>query len=403
MKKRKIFTYILLGLFLMFTVIHCLEISKVFSMPSEFYASYSELNQTKRKNPFGRYIKMDMKNQNINTGAKDKEEETVVFKLFGIIPIKKVKAKILPEEEVYIGGVPIGMKVDIDGVLVISENVVDIGNNEIIRNKHLKAGDLIIEIDDKKISNIEDISSLLNDKKEDTAKVTYIRNNKKKTEILPILKDEEGRYKLGIWGKNTISGIGTLTFAKGDNKYGALGHAITNGKDESAIPITGGNIYDCKVVGFVKGQKNKPGQIKGLFVEKDEEGNINKNSNYGIYGKLDQSNDLIDKNLTAKLGGRLGIKPGDAKIISNISGIREEYDIEIIKANYQSTVEDKSIVFRVKDRRLIDLTGGIIQGMSGSPIIQNDKIVGAVTHVFISDPTKGYGIYCDWMIEQMDF
>lgn len=403
MKKKKFFTYIFISLFLATAIIHGLEISKVFTMPSEFYASYSELNQTKKENPFGKYVKMDIKNKNVNTGDKDKQEEIVIFKLFGIIPIKKVKAKLLPEEEVFIGGVPIGMKVNIDGVLVISDNIIDLENSTIVKNKHLKTGDLIIKIDDKKVSDIEDISNILNEKEDDKVKVTYIRNNKEKTEILPILKDEDGRYKLGIWGKNSISGIGTLTFSKSDNKYGALGHAITNGKDENAIPITGGNVYDCKIVGFEKGQKNNPGQIKGLFIEKDEEGSVNKNSNYGIYGKLDESNDLIDKNLTAKLGGRLGIKPGDAKIISNISGIREEYDIEIIKANYQSSAEDKSIVFRVKDRRLIDLTGGIIQGMSGSPIIQNDKIVGAVTHVFISDPTKGYGIYCDWMIEQMNF
>ena len=140
-----------------------------------------------------------------------------------------------------------------------------------------------------------------------------------------------------------------------------------------------------------------------VFVKKDINGTVSLNTKYGIFGKLNENENLVDKNLKLQLGGRLSVKPGKAKIISSVSGIREEYDIEIIKANYQSVSDDKSIFFRVKDERLINLTGGIVQGMSGSPIIQNDKIIGAVTHVFLSDPTKGYGVYTDWMIEQMNF
>ena len=127
-------------------------------------------------------------------------------------------------------------------------------------------------------------------------------------------------------------------------------------------------------------------------------GELEKNTKFGVFGQLKDGENLIDENLSSKIGGRLSVNPGKAYIVSSISGIREEYEIEIIKASYQSKADDKSIVFRVKDKRLIELAGGIVQGMSGSPILQNGKLVGAVTHVFTSDPTKGYGIYSDWMV-----
>ena len=136
-----------------------------------------------------------------------------------------------------------------------------------------------------------------------------------------------------------------------------------------------------------------------MFSKGDKtKGELEKNTRYGVFGKLTDCENLIDENLSSKIGGRLSVSPGKASIISSISGIREEYEIEIIKASYQSKADDKSIVFRVKDKRLIELTGGIVQGMSGSPILQNGKLVGAVTHVFTADPTKGYGIYSDWMV-----
>ena len=136
-------------------------------------------------------------------------------------------------------------------------------------------------------------------------------------------------------------------------------------------------------------------------MQKNKQGIITKNTKVGIYGILNVDETLVDQNRHARLGGRLSVKPGKAKIISSVSGISEEYDIEIIKTNFQSKCDDKSLVIKVTDKRLLELTGGIVQGMSGSPIMQNGKVVGAVTHVFVSDPTKGYGVYSDWMLEQM--
>ena len=163
--------------------------------------------------------------------------------------------------------------------------------------------------------------------------------------------------------------------------------------------VLGGKVYVCNIFGVQKGEKNNPGQLKGVFLQNSgEKGKVESNNKYGVFGVIDDKTDLVDENILSKIGGRLSVSPGKAKIVSSVSGIREEYDIEIIKASYQSKANEKSIVFRVLDKRLLNLTGGIVQGMSGSPIIQNGKLVGAVTHVFTSDPTKGYGVYSDWMV-----
>ena len=233
--------------------------------------------------------------------------------------------------------------------------------------------------------------------------IVYLRKNRPIKALLKTHKDDEtGRLKLGLWVKDDVTGVGTLTFVnKNTHKYGALGHPIVEANSGNTVPVSTGRLYECNLIGINKGKKNDPGELKCVFVSNSKsKGDIESNTKFGISGYLKDTKGLVDENLTAKLGGRLGVKLGKAKIVSSISGIREEYDIEIIKANYQKTANDKSLVFRVKDKRLLELTGGIVQGMSGSPIMQDGKIVGAVTHVFLNDPTKGYGVYSDWMVAE---
>lgn len=376
-------------------------INKVLNLPDEFYTNIDEVSQANKEETFGKFIKLSM-DKGLSTSSEGESEKNVTVKLFGIIPIKKIKAKILPEEEVYIGGVPVGMSLTSQGAVVVSDYVVDCQNLQVQKNNFFKVGDIITSIDNKTISSLEDIDKVLSNVQQENVNVEYIRNNQAKSGNIGLIKDSEGRYKLGIWARDDFSGVGTLTFVKKNNTYAALGHAITNGQDDNVIPMQEGSLYSCSLVGVNKGQKNKPGELKCVFVKNNERGDIQKNTQFGIYGFLDNSDGLIDQNVTAVLAGRLSVKPGKAKIISAVSGIREEYEIEIIKANYQDKHADKSLVFRVTDPRLIELTGGIVQGMSGSPILQNGKLVGAVTHVFLSDPTKGYGVYSDWMLEQME-
>lgn len=402
MKLRRL---IFLSLFIVgLCIINNISIERLIQLPNDFYVSYQEIENANSENLFGKYIDLSMEETDINTGEEKKQESHLIFKLFGFIPIKKVNVKILPEEDVYVGGMPIGLSMQTEGALVVSDTTVETANDiKVNKNKYFKNGDVIKEINGKKIRSLDDIPNILQENNSEKVKILYQRDNQDKIDEIQLLKDNEGKYKMGIWVRDDISGIGTLTFVqKQDNKFAALGHAVTTAQNENIIPFTSGEIYNATLVNIHKGERNNPGELRCVFVQKDKQGEILKNTKVGLYGKLDNIESLIDTNKSALLGGRLSVKPGKAKVVSCISGIQEEYDIEIIKANYQSKTDDKSMVIRVTDTRLLELTGGIVQGMSGSPILQNGKVVGAVTHVFISDPTKGYGVYSDWMIEQLN-
>lgn len=400
--KKKLIVFLYCFLFISTILIQNVKMFEIFMLPEGFYSNYSEINEANTNKYFGEFINMDIETDKLTTDDKKETEGYVVFKLFGFIPIRKIKVKILPTQEVYIGGNPIGMKIKSNGAVVVSDSVVDLEDSNLNKNNFFKNGDIILRINNQPVSTLNDIDTILDEVEDENVVVDYKRDNKDYSKEISLIKNSEGKYKLGVWVRDDFSGIGTLTFVKKDNfEFAALGHPITNGKNENVIDIVDGQIYNCSLVGINKGYRNNPGELKCVFVQKNQEGNIIKNTKFGIYGFLNDSKNLIDTNVTANIGGRLSVKPGSAKIISSISGIREEYDIEIIKANYQAQSDDKSIIFRVKDKRLLELTGGIVQGMSGSPIMQNGKIIGAVTHVFLSDPTKGYAVYSDWMLEQM--
>ncbi len=407
-KKRKyknIFcAYIFLIVFLLSCLCNNVIYNNIGNLPENFYTNLEEVELLNKEKTLGNLYNVEFKNDILQTGEKDENSGTIIFKLFGIIPIKKVKVEILPEEEVYIGGVPIGLNVSTKGAIVVSNTMVDSKTNKVFSNKILKNGDVIIKINNQEINNIDDINTIIEEKNVENKELslTILRNNKEKTITINCIKDNTNSNKLGVWVRDDLSGIGTLTFVNNKNDFAALGHPITDSSGENTVPIKDGQVYSCSLLGVEKGKTDKPGQLKCLFVQSNKNGIITKNTKYGIIGQYQENLDMIDANLTAKVGGRLSVKPGKATIVSSVSGIREEYEIEIIKANSQKTADDKSIVFRVTDKRLLELTGGIVQGMSGSPILQNGKLIGAVTHVFLKDPTKGYGVYIDWMLKEID-
>lgn len=396
---KRIYTLIVVVALATLILFQNVSFNEIFSLPENFSASFNDIDNVNDNALFGSLVKTSLEKQESSVSSEKDKEGTIVFKLFGFIPIRKVKVNILPEENIYLGGVPIGLSLSTDGAVVISDTIVNTDGSGIKKNKTFKSGDVLKSIDGKAITSLDDVEKML-EQSNGRVNVEYLRKNKIENANVELIKNNEGKYKLGLWVKDDISGVGTLTYVKQDNhNFVALGHPITDGKEGNIIPLTNGKVYDCSLIGINKGERNNPGELRCVFMQSEEKGEIKKNNKYGIFGHLDNLDNMIDANLTAKLGGRLGVKPGKAKIISSVSGIREEYDIEIIKANYQAKSDDKSLVFRVTDKRLLELTGGIVQGMSGSPIIQNGKLVGAVTHVFLSDPTKGYGIYSDWLIE----
>ena len=210
------------------------------------------------------------------------------------------------------------------------------------------------------------------------------------------------KYKLGLWIRDNAAGVGTLTFIRKDNmRFGALGHPVCDIDTGACLPVKSGNIFKCNIVGYRKGEKGKAGELKGLFLRNGSIlGALDENNGYGVYGNF--GNEALEayKNELVEVASRNEVKSGKAKIRCTIDGtVPKDYDIEIVKTYFQDSKSNKSMFIRVTDKELLSKTGGIVQGMSGSPIIQNGKLVGAVTHVFVSDPTKGYGIYADWMID----
>ena len=395
--KRNKFIYIFLIIIMLILV--NIPFKDIYNFENGAIVTYEDVKSSNKNNLFGEFVKTELNENKLSVGSTKNNDGVLTFKLFGIFPIRRVKVNMLNNEEVYVGGVPIGLVLNSDGAIVVRENQsIDIKNKDNTACEKLKPGDIITEINDVKVKSLDDIPKMLNDIGKEV-EVKYLRDNKERKVLIKLLKDDEGN-KLGIYVKDDISGVGTLTYVnKKSLKFGALGHGITDNKGNNIIPIVNGKIYNCNIIGINKGQRNKPGELRCLFVQnKNSKGLIDDNNKFGIYGKVIDTEGIIDENLTVKIGGRLGVKTGKAYIVSSISGIREEYEIEIIKANYQKKASDKSLVFRVKDDRLLNLTGGIVQGMSGSPIIQDGKMIGAVTHVFLSDPTKGFGVYCDWMM-----
>lgn len=297
-------------------------------------------------------------------------------------------------QDVKIGGEIIGFSLPYKGVCVVSVNEVQTNDGDKSFQNIFIKGDRIISIDGVPINKVSDITLYL-EKIEDgkSVVVEYIRNNKNHTiELVPLIDKSTNIKKLGIVGKDSVTGLGTLTYVKEDGSFGALGHSVTDSETTVKISDATGSVYNCIVNGVKKGEKGNAGAICG-YLTGDKIGKISSANQFGIYGDT-----MINNANVYTVATKEEIKPGKAQICSTISGVKEFYDIEIIRAFYQKTDRDKGLIIKVKDPRLIALTGGIVQGMSGSPIIQNGKLVGAVTHVFVNDPTRGYGIYIDSML-----
>ena len=297
---------------------------------------------------------------------------------------------------VYLGGYPLGFTIKCKGAVVVA-----------IANKTagmLKEGDIITKIEDIEVCSSEEISAIINSNSfaGRPVKITFKRGDaENETYITPIFDTSLMIYKLGLWIRDDAAGVGTLTYIRKDNlRFGALGHPVCDIDTGATLPVNGGNIYKCNIVGFKRGVKGNPGELKGLFLRNGTVlGSLDQNNKFGVYGTFSES--IIERLKTnvVEVAERNEVKSGKAKILCTINGTEpKEYDIEIVKTYLQNSKDNKSMFIRVTDKELISQTGGIVQGMSGSPIIQNNKLVGAVTHVFVSDPTKGYGVYADWMI-----
>lgn len=342
---------------------------------------------------------------------KTQKKGSVNLKLdiFGIIPVKTMQVDIVPNKKVVACGNTVGVKLKIDGILVIGISDVETTDGKKVlpaKESGIKTGDFIIEANGKKIPAIEDLVREVDKSGGKKMIIKCFRDNAYVDIIvIPVKSADDKKFHLGLWVRDSTAGIGTLTFYDPDTLYfGALGHGITDIDTGILMPVNEGEILESSILAIKKGQQGSPGELKGVFIEdRDKLGNIERNSEYGIYGIMDRETLNRISERTYPVAARNQIREGPATILANIDGKDvKEYDIEIQKVAKQNLSSTKCMIIRITDKRLLESTGGIVQGMSGSPIIQDGKIVGAVTHVLVNDPTRGYGIFIERMIKNLE-
>ncbi|MBQ5696193.1 MAG: SpoIVB peptidase [Clostridium sp.] len=339
----------------------------------------------------------------LNTVKMSKDKVNIDF--LGLIPIKSVSVQKLDDIKLYPGGTSVGIKLSTEGVLVVGFSDVETrGGTESSPAKvaGLQLGDVLLKVNGNEIQGAKQLGLLIKENNNNLVNVEFIRQGCKFNKDIELVKEGEA-YKLGLWVRDSTAGIGTLTFYDANSKtFGALGHPITDGDTNTTFTIKDGDLLSASILSVRKGEKGVPGELRGLFVnERSTIGKISINATSGIFGST--TKDLINPKFSEpmSIGLRNEVKEGPATIISTVGDEGpKEYSIEIVKLLQQDKSGPKSMIIKVTDEELLSKTGGIVQGMSGSPIIQNNKIVGAVTHVLINKPDIGYGIYIEWMLEE---
>jgi len=327
---------------------------------------------------------------------------------FAGIPIKKVDVRVLKDFRVIPGGQSIGVKLNTVGVLVVGHHLVNTENGKKSPGEiaGIKVGDIITEINGHKIEKMTDVAPYVQAAGQSGKALDLVisrENGSFTTKLTPLKDKTENTYKLGLYIRDSAAGIGTMTFYHPQSKkYGALGHVISDMDTKKPIVVEDGQIVRSTVTSIEKGSSGDPGEKLARFSSDGEiVGNIQKNSPFGIFGELNKQlkNGIMDKPMPIALSSQ--VKEGPAKILTVVNNDKvEEFNIEIVSTIPQKFPATKGMVIKVTDPKLLEKTGGIVQGMSGSPIIQDGKLVGAVTHVFVNDPTSGYGVHIEWMLDE---
>lgn len=319
---------------------------------------------------------------------------------------KEVSAGTGSENLLIPGGMPIGIYMETDGVMVLgTDEIKSSDGSSTSPAKHLvKDGDYIVGIDEEEVENKQELIEVM----QNLSKKTVILHLRRKMEYINVkihpAKDEEGKYKLGIWVRDNVQGLGTITFLNANSEFGALGHGIHDVDTSELLEISEGTLYETSIQNIKKGQNGSPGGMEGIIVYNHYNvlGSIKSNTETGIYGKIDRVDKVFKNQEAYPAASKEEIKTGKAYIRCAVSGEVKDYEIQITKIDLHPGEVNKGIEIRVTDEELLRITGGIVQGMSGSPILQDGKIVGAVTHVFVQDSTKGYGIFIENMLENLD-
>ncbi|WP_144350361.1 SpoIVB peptidase [Sporomusa termitida] len=334
-------------------------------------------------------------------------QSTVEFKLFGIIPFRTVQVDVLPPVRLVPGGHSIGVMLRSQGVIVVGNSPVLNMQGQYVtpaKDAGITVGDVIISINGIPVQSDTQVAEIIDDNGKNNRAIDVLikrAEGQQHINVSPALCHDTKRYRIGLFVRDSAAGVGTLSFYEPDSKiYGALGHIITDSDTNQPIDCEQGKIVLATVSGIQHGTRGHPGEKIGVFIEEDQLlGHINKNTPFGIYGELTATLPNEKYPQAIPIASMSQVQVGPAEMLTVVDGQTiEQFSIEIQKINLQEIPESKGLVIKVTDPKLIEKTGGIVQGMSGSPIIQNGKIVGAVTHVFVHDPTSGYGCFVDWML-----
>lgn len=352
----------------------------------------------------------DLNDNNVSLYSNKAGKYKITAKLFGTIPINSYNVNVVPEIKLIPSGALIGVNLNTKGAIALEYEMIEDKDGKMVspaRDAKVMPGDIIVKIDGKMVYNAKQVKSALSKITSKSINMVVKRDDEfKDIKIEPVKAKSDDKYKIGLWVRDNIAGIGTLTCYSEDKKrYLALGHSINDSDTNILMPVRNGTIVKSELISVVKGLPQRPGELRGMISgdNKDIVGDIDKNNEYGIYGdavKFEAKEGI--KPMPIALQGE--IKTGKAKILSTIDESGPKYyNINIKKVNKQKTKNVKSMMFEVTDPKLLSTTGGIVQGMSGSAIVQNGKIIGAVTHVFVNDPTKGYAIFIEWTLEDLLF
>lgn len=372
-----------------------------YSLPDYFYHNSSDSFEV---GTIGLHVEAGAKvyGEELLVNSNTRSEAVHQIKLFHIIPIKEVYVKQTKEVNLIPVGKPFGIKMLSKGVIVngLSSITTQSGEKQPAQKAGIQVGDIVISINGKQVLNNTEVSQVVKESKGDSLKVKATRNGKEISfTVEPVKSSDDGQFKIGMWVRDSTAGIGTMTFLDPDTgTFAGLGHGISDVDTGEIVPLASGEIVDVNLTGIDKSREGEPGQLKGNFKNDEPLGTLEKNTDIGIYGHLNEP--FTDVSNFYPMGYKQEIKKGEATIITTVEGKEpQEYAIRIDKVSLNNSQGQKNMVIEVTDERLLNQTGGIVQGMSGSPIIQDGKIVGAVTHVFVNNPKKGYGIFCENMFD----
>ena len=353
-------------------------------------------------------ISYNVKNGSLEAAALSGESMvdsySVKTKLFGSIPVKEVDVNVISQRILIPCGFQIGIYLHTEGVMIIDTGeVTDIDGNVCCpANNIVKADDYVVSLNEIPVSTKSQLTFLINKYGSEDIVLGIKRNGQLINVLVTPVCTGVNQYKAGIWVRDDSQGIGTLTYITEDGKFAGLGHGISDVDTGKLLSSKNGILYDADIWGIKKGESGNPGGLLGSIVyeEDNELGKITGNTDYGIFGEANDKLVSKCKLESVEIGLKQDVKPGKATVRCMMNGELNDYEIEIEKVDYANNKKNKGMVLRITDPKLLSQTNGIVQGMSGSPILQNGKIIGAVTHVFVSDPTRGYGIFVETMLNE---